>query len=164
MGRNCGHLRPRVEGALQGNRYGRAFSCRFATAESRQRNHDELDSIISAWTSERTNIEAMETLQQACVPAGAALNNEEAITSSQAQARELVSTLTHPDGALHPYTNSPWKFSLTNPEVRTPAPILGEHNYYLLGELLGLHRDVVWRLEDEEVTATLSTPPKLSSQ
>ncbi len=132
----------------------------FATAELRQRNHDRLDSIISVWTGERDNVEAMEILQDAGVRAGASLTNTEAITSPQAQARGLVSTLVHPDGVTHPYTNSPWKFSRANPSVRFPAPLLGEHNAYILGELLGVSDEEVSWLEKEEITATLSTAPR----
>ncbi len=132
---------------------------RFAGVLERRRNHDVLDAIIEEWTSRRTNYEAMEQLQRAGVPSGAVLNNREALTNPHAEARGLLPWLTHPDGVSHPYINSPWQFSRTPQGVRAPAPILGEHNDYLLGEVLGMPSDELERLESSQVTATFLTPP-----
>ncbi len=132
---------------------------RFADILERRRNHDALDVIIEEWTSQHTHYEAMELLQQAGVPAGAVLDNKEALTSPHAEARGLLPYLTHPDGVSHPYINSPWQFSRIPQGVRTPAPILGEHNNYLLGEVLGMPQEDLQRLESSQVTATFLTPP-----
>lgn len=132
---------------------------RFAGVLERRANHDALDEIIAEWTRGRSCNEAMEALQGAGVPSGAVLDNREALSNSHAKARGQLPRLTHPDGVSHPYINSPWQFSRTPQGVRTPAPILGEHNEYLLGEVLGMPDDERRRLESSQVTATFLTPP-----
>ena len=95
-------------------------------------------------------------LQAAGVRAGAVLDQDEALTNPQARSRGFLSVLAHPDGVHHPYIGTPAKFSLTPAGVRAPAPLLGEHNGYLLGELLGVPAEELGRLEADGVTATLS--------
>ena len=96
-------------------------------------------------------------LQNAGVPAGAVLDQAEAYQSPQAVSRDFLVELVHPDGILFPYSRTPSKFSKTPAEVRTPGPLLGEHNEYLLGTLLGISESEQQRLESSGVTATLST-------
>ena len=45
----------------------------------------------------------------------------------------------------------PWRFSGMPRGVPAPAPILGQHNGYVFGELLGLGGEGVERLEREWV-------------
>ena len=85
------------------------------------------------------------------------MDQDEALTNPQAKARSFLTTLTHPDGKEHPYINTPAKFSRTPAGVRSQGPLLGEHNSYVLGELLGLPHDELQRLETNRITATLST-------
>ena len=136
-----------------------ADDARFAGVLERRANHDALDEIIAQWTRGRSNYDAMAALQRAGVPSGAVLDNREALTNDHAKARGQLPTLVHPDGVEHPYINTPWQFSRTPQSVRTPAPILGEHNEWLLGELLAMPEDERRRLESSQVTATFSTPP-----
>lgn len=132
---------------------------RFATAPQRQRHHEELDAILEQWTRPRAKTEAMELLQQAGVRAGAVLSNEEALTQPQLAARGFLTSIEHPDGVAHPYMNGPWQFSRTPMSVERAAPLLGEHNVYVLGELLGLSEAEQRDLEASGVTATFSTTP-----
>ena len=132
---------------------------RFAGVLERRTNHDALDEIIGEWSRGRSNYEAMEALQSAGVRSGAVLDNREAITNAHAEVRGTLPRITHPDGVSHPYINSPWQFSRTSQGVRTAAPILGEHNEYLLGEVLGIPDEERRRLESSQVTATFLTPP-----
>ena len=131
---------------------------RFATGPLRRRNHDALDVIIDDWTRQRTKVDAMDLLQQAGVRAGAVLSNEEALTQPQLAERDFITSIEHPDGVVHPYMNGPWKFSRTPMSVERAAPLLGEHNTYVLGELLGLSDLDMRDLEASGLTATFSTP------
>ena len=130
---------------------------RFRSLQNRLENHDLLDGMIGKWTRQRNNVQAMEELQAAGVPAGAVLDQGEAFTNVQSQAREFLVELTHPDGVKYPYSRMPARFSKTPAEARTPGPLLGEHNEYLLGRLLGIPDHERARLESSGVTATLST-------
>jgi crotonobetainyl-CoA:carnitine CoA-transferase CaiB-like acyl-CoA transferase len=130
---------------------------RFAGNSGRRRDQDSIDPIIEDWTVRRERYQAMDLLQASGVSAGAVLDQDEALTSPQARSRGFLSVLAHPDGVHHPYIGTPAKFSRTPAGVRAPAPLLGEHNGYLLGELLGVPAKELGRLEADGVTATLST-------
>ncbi len=130
---------------------------RFAGNLGRRRDQDSLDPIIEEWTRQHERFRAMELLQAAGVRAGAVLDQDEALTNPQARSRGFLPVLAHPDGVHHPYIDTPAKFSRTPAGVRAPAPLQGEHNGYLLGELLGLPPEELGWLEAGRVTATLST-------
>ena len=85
------------------------------------------------------------------------LDQEETLTNPQARSRRFLATLTHPDGVQHPYIDTPAQFSRTPADVRAQGPMLGEHNGYILGELLGLPGEEQERLGISGVTATLFT-------
>ena len=130
---------------------------RFAGNFSRRRDQGSLDPIIEEWTRRHEQYRAMALLQGAGVRAGAVLDQDEALTNPQARSRGFLPVLAHPDGVHHPYIDTPARFSRTPAGVRAPGPLLGEHNGYLLGELLGLQPEELRRLEAAGVTATLST-------
>ena len=130
---------------------------RFQSGDGRHRNQDSIDPIIEEWTIRLQRDQAMDCLQAVGVPAGAVLDQDEALASPQAKSRGFLTTLTHPDGVQHPYINTPAQFSRTPAGVRVQGPLLGEHYSYILGELLGSPREEQERLETSGVTATLST-------
>jgi crotonobetainyl-CoA:carnitine CoA-transferase CaiB-like acyl-CoA transferase len=45
-------------------------------------------------------------------------------------------------------------FSETPLKIRKPAPFLGEHNEYVLGELLGLSQKEIQSMSDDRVIGT----------
>jgi crotonobetainyl-CoA:carnitine CoA-transferase CaiB-like acyl-CoA transferase len=45
----------------------------------------------------------------------------------------------------------PWRFSSTPAQVTRYAPLLGEHNEYVFGELLGMPQEEIQRLVAEGV-------------
>ena len=62
------------------------------------------------------------------------------------------------DSAKNRFAHTPTtRFSKTPAEVRTPGPLLGEHNEYLLGTLLVIPTPERERLESSGVTSTLFT-------
>ena len=44
-----------------------------------------------------------------------------------------------------------WKLSQTPPSIRRHAPLMGEHNRQIFGDLLGMAEDEISRLEEEQV-------------
>ncbi|HXR23726.1 MAG TPA: CoA transferase, partial [Candidatus Binataceae bacterium] len=55
----------------------------------------------------------------------------------QLQARNFWGTVTLPDGATTHVTGLPAKMSATPGSIRTPSPLIGSANDYVLGDLLG---------------------------
>ena len=114
---------------------------RFADPIDRRQNQEQLDEIISAWTTEMTSYGVMETLQAAGLPAGAVLTAKQALSDPQYLDRGFFETVHNPpEVGLRPkgYVGRGWKFSKSEAEIRGPAPQLGEANEYVLGELLGV--------------------------
>ncbi|MBI4640748.1 MAG: hypothetical protein HY731_08645, partial [Candidatus Tectomicrobia bacterium] len=48
-----------------------------------------------------------------------------------------------------------WKLSKTPVNIRIPANCLGEHNHYVLHELLGLSQAEITKLEEEQIIGTI---------
>lgn len=124
---------------------------RFSDSYERWQNQEELDRLIQAWTIELTHYEVMDSLQHAGVAAVPSFNAEELASDPHLGERGLLHRLDHPLlGALTVF-NPPWKLSATPAEVNRHGPLLGEHNEYVLGELLGLSREEITDLVEKEV-------------
>ncbi len=60
------------------------------------------------------------------------------LADPQLKAREHIVYLEHPRFGLVPYESSRMRFSRTPAAVTWPGPQIGQHNDYVLRELLGL--------------------------
>ena len=124
---------------------------RFANAESRLRYQNELDDIVSGWTSTLGQYEVMERLQAVGVPAGPVLNARGLLTDSHVRARGLFEGVDHPPEAglgHRKYLGRGWKLSNSEVKMRGPAPMLGEANEYVLGEVVGLDAAAIRSLRE----------------
>lgn len=108
-----------------------------ATAPGRLARRNLIDKALERWTGERTPQEAAEILQSAGIPAGPAFKNFELFEDPHIVAREFFEEVTHPIAGTYRYPGAAWKMSGTSLRTRLPAPLLGEHNDYVLRELLG---------------------------
>ena len=133
---------------------GLAADPRLATASQRLMEQDELDSIVSGWTRERTSYQVMETLQGAGVPAGPVLTAGQALADPHFRHRGFFEKVTHPaETGLgeKEYIGRGWKFSASQAGITGPAPLLGEANGYALREILGLTPERVDALADQSI-------------
>jgi len=134
---------------------------RFADSFSRYQYQDELDRLIEAWTLQHDHYEVMELLQQADIPAGPVLDAKELVEEPHLNERGVFETVTHPEAGTHPYIGMYAQFSKTPGSIRMPAPCLGEHNQYVLGELLGMSQDEIAQLEEKGI---IGNSPSLEQQ
>ena len=125
---------------------------RFATAAERWLQHDALDALITAWTSQRTPHQAMRLLQDAGVPAGAVQTGEDLWRDVHLRARDSIVTLTHPAPGSVEHPGLTVRLHGTPGQTR-PVSRLGESNEEVFGGLLGLSRDELTRLVDAGVLA-----------
>ena len=130
---------------------GLAEDPRFADAASRWRNRRALDDLVAGWTRIRTPEEATSLLQGAGVAAMPVMNIADQFADPHLNARETYVEIDHPHVGAEMLYGVPWLFSGTPGSVRTPAPLLGQHNEYVLTELLGMDDATVCRLSDEQV-------------
>ncbi len=127
---------------------------RFATAEARKQQEDEMDALIAAWTAEQDGFELEERLGREGVTAAVVRTAPETLELEQLRQRGLLVEVTHPEAGTHLQAAAPWRLSRTPGGVRRYAPCLGEHGREVLTTLLGLSDGAYDRLEALGVAGT----------
>lgn len=111
---------------------------RFITLSGRKSHEDELDGIISEWTSGLTAEEVMDKLQKAGIAAGIARTGRELLESDpQLTHRRFFQTLEHSEIGKHHYERPAFRLSETPCELKMAGACIGEHNEFVCRELLG---------------------------
>ena len=124
-----------------------AEDSRFATPAARKRYEDEIDGVIESWTRGQSAKSAMCLLQDAGVPAGAVLTNRQVAENEHFRARGFFQK--DAEGRVH--LAAPWKFSKVALGVRRFAPELGQDNFHVLRDILGVPEDDIRAMEREGV-------------
>ena len=113
----------------------------FATLYLRMQNRAQLDELVGGWAAGQDAEAAMTLLQSAGVPSGLVANAEDGCARDpHLQERGFWPAVTLPDGSQTQVCGFPFKLSATPVGVRRRAPLAGENNDYVFGELLGLSR------------------------
>ena len=133
------------------DRYGLADDARFADKSSRWTNQRYLDDFIAAWTRNFSPQQVVERLQAAGVAAMPVMNIADQFADPHLNARDTYVEIDHPHVGAEMVYGVPWRFSDTPGAVRAPAPLLGQHNEYVLRELLGMDETVLSALVAEQV-------------
>ena len=119
-------------------RSGLAADARFADRSSRLRNRRDLDELVATWTRSLSPQQVVERLQAVGVAAMPVMNIADQFADPHLNARETYVEIDHPHAGAEMVYGVPWRFSDTPGAVRAPAPLLGQHNDYVLQELLGM--------------------------
>jgi formyl-CoA transferase len=123
---------------------------RFATPKSRFEHREEVDAIISEWTRARDKREVMELIGGAGVPAGAVFDNDDLHNDPFLRERGMFVTVEHPGHGE--FTMPGWPVKMSGSQVPLKAaPLLGQHNEEVLGDLLGYSPEQVAALREEQV-------------
>ncbi len=125
----------------------------YATAVLRQQRHDAIDAAIATWTSRHDKFEAHRALQQAGVPAGAALDQAELFADPQLTHRGSFAWVQHPEVGPFPHTPGAWRSRRGNHGVDGPAFLFGHDVDDILVGLLGRTEEQVADLVAREITA-----------
>lgn len=123
---------------------------KFGDSLSRSENQDELEKRIGEWTRDYTPHEATEILQEAGVPSGPSVSVKELVEDPHLNERGYFVAPEHPEVGKMTLEGMPWKSSVSQP-VFTHAPLLGQDNYYIFHDLLGMSDEEVARLVDQGV-------------
>jgi benzylsuccinate CoA-transferase BbsF subunit len=124
---------------------------RCADAFRRWKHHDELDRLVGAWCAQRTPEEVVEALAPAGVAVAPTASSEMLFKDPHIRERGLYDEVQHPAMNKQVVIGAPWKLASTPEPVRRHAPLMGEHNHYVLGELLGLTEEEMRALQEEQV-------------
>ncbi len=123
---------------------------RFGDQVRRSRNQADLARLVGEWTKRHTPLEVTRILQEAGVPAGPSLTVEEMIDDPQLNQRGFFVAPDHPEVGKRTIQGMPWQFSASQ-SVFQHAPLLGQDNYYVFCELLGMSDDEFAHLVGEGV-------------
>jgi crotonobetainyl-CoA:carnitine CoA-transferase CaiB-like acyl-CoA transferase len=123
----------------------------FSTGLSRIRHRAKLDRLVEDWTVRHDAYEVMEQLQRAGVAAGVVQDAAQLANDPHLKARGFIAQTEHPEMGRLLHGGMPLKLSLTPGSVRSHAPMLGEHNRYVLRDLLQLDDETIQRLEKSGV-------------
>ena len=123
---------------------------RFSDPHRRLENQDELDRLVGEWTRQHTPHEVTAILQGVGVPAGPSLSIEGLVNDPHLNARGFFVAPEHPVTGARLLEGMPWKSSATQPDFRH-APLLGQDNYYVFHDLLGMSDDKFARLVGEGI-------------
>ena len=124
---------------------------RYAEKSTRHRNQKELDKVISEWTLKRSDYEAMHILQASGVPAAAVLNNSQMVRDPHLNERGFCIEDDHPETGKRIISGFSWHLDRTPGEVRSHAPLLGQHNQEIFGDLLGMSKENIKDLVKKKI-------------
>jgi benzylsuccinate CoA-transferase BbsF subunit len=124
----------------------------FATLLGRKQHEDALEEGIAAWTRTLPAEQIADLLQARGVPAGVVQNAEDVLDKDpHIQARHFYQYIEHPEAGRNAYDGLPQRLSATPGRIAAPAPLLGQHNEYVLEKLLGVGGDQLTELLVEQV-------------
>ncbi|WP_210604435.1 CaiB/BaiF CoA transferase family protein [Brevibacterium oceani] len=124
---------------------------RFVGQAERLEHRDELETLVTGWTSQLPCAEVEAQLIASGIPASTVLTVAEAVDSEQVRAREMMIDMVHPVYGLTRLPGIPIKLSQTPGSARKPPPLPGEDNAAIYGELLGLGEAELARLRSAGV-------------
>ena len=127
---------------------------------ARQRNHDRIDEIITAWTVGLEKYQLMHRLQGEGIPAGPVLTGKDIHFDPQYKSRGFLERITYPPErkmGTRLLMGRPYKFARNPLRIRGPAPTFGQDNESLLQNLLGVHKTAYEDLVQDAVIASVPT-------
>ena len=124
---------------------------RFKDDTERGKNNEFLSGEMSKWCREKTTEEVLALLKEAKLPAGPVLSFQQALDNPMVQSINHLNPLPFPGAPKDPLVASaPFKLSKTPLEKLRRAPLLGEHNAEVYGEL-GYSEKQLKELKEKEI-------------
>ena len=128
-----------------------AADAALGTDAGRRARLEEIDDAITAWTRKRDDYQAMHLLQQAGVPAGPFLEPSRLFHDPQLRQGGYFTRQQVQDGTWRDLPGLGWRFEDGPDPDLSPAPVLGQDNDYVFGNLLDLSQAEIARLTEEQV-------------
>lgn len=125
---------------------------RFDTNLKRCENYAALKPEIEKWSADYTIEEAVKLILDAGVPAAPIYGFDRIVNDPHiAGAREMIVDLHHPVIGDMRVNGNPVKLMTTKPEIKEPAPALGQHNKEVYSNILGFDDSKIEELKNNGV-------------
>ena len=130
----------------------------YATVEGRRVGSESIDAAIGRWTSDRDADEAAVLLQGAGVSATPVLTPLLVARDEHLRARGAFLTCDHQDAGVYETFSPVWRMARRPVTETRPAPRFGEHNEYVLLEILGYDRTTIEAMTAARVVTDAIVP------
>ena len=105
---------------------------------ARAQNADVIYSFITEWTLQHDKMEIMEKCQAAGCPVTAVFTIAEAAEQPHLKARDFFVDIDHPELGKLRNLGAPFRLPASPGGPVRPAPLLGQHNDEVYGDVLGI--------------------------
>ena len=109
----------------------------YQTVDGRLQRQDELEQRLADWTRAQDGAALQRRLLEAGVPAGVAHPALDLFEDPQLVHRQHFVPLDHPEMGVWKYDELAFKLSESPSQLRTAAPLLGQHTELVLKQFLG---------------------------
>jgi crotonobetainyl-CoA:carnitine CoA-transferase CaiB-like acyl-CoA transferase len=116
-----------------------ADDARYAAMPERLQHTDTLDTDLARFTKSRDAAQLAQRLRLAGVPSSKSATSLDVISDQLLWERELYRFVSDHREGQRPILAAPWRMSAAPTEIARGAPVLGEHNDYVLQEILRTH-------------------------
>ena len=124
---------------------------RFASLKTRVANIDAVDEIVGGFTQRFAKQALFELLLKHRVPCAPVRDLDEVVNDPHMLERRALQWIEHPELGRIPVQSLPLRFEGVDPLPIVPSRRLGEDNVAVYGDWLGLSRDAIATLEEQEV-------------
>ena len=107
---------------------------------------DEAEALIAPWFLERTKEEIFQVCMEHKVPCAPVRTIREVVEDPHLGARGFYAEIEHPVAGKLTHPGSPFRLSKTPGVVEGAAPLLGQHNMKVYGDVLGISHEELGRL------------------
>jgi crotonobetainyl-CoA:carnitine CoA-transferase CaiB-like acyl-CoA transferase len=114
-----------------------AGDIRYAAMQGRLEHADMLDRELAQFTQGHDATQLAQRLRSAGVPSSKSATSLDVISDQLLWERELYRFVSDHREGQRPIVAAPWRMSVAPAQIERGAPDLGEHNDYVLNEILG---------------------------
>lgn len=124
---------------------------RFKTNADRVAHRDDLEARIEAISRQKTTEAWLREFEGKGMPYAAVNDVQTTLHHTHTAARNMVVEMEHDACGPVKMVNTPVKFSETQPKIRSPPPLLGQHTDEVLAEHLGFSGSEIAALREQGV-------------
>ena len=132
----------------------------FGDLASRLQQREDLNRVVAGWTEQHSSEAAMHLLQAEGITAAKLNNGDDLLHEPQLKDRQYLQWLERDYVGLQPSASAPFRTEAAPIPIASPAPTLGQHNAFVLGDILKLNDSEIVELAELGIIGTKPRLPK----